>query len=101
MRDGWAQIIASERHILGFTHKEVAQRAGISETTSARAGSGCDVRVDSLMRILRVLGLRVVVMPEQFGVRRMGRLTSPAEPVTYLRSPMWLDGRYLRDGECQ
>lgn len=54
----WAQALRSARLALGWSQRELAQRAGVHQPQVARAERGDDVQLSLLVRLAAPLGLR-------------------------------------------
>lgn len=85
------RLLSQARRDKGLTQRALAEAAGVPQSTIARIESGVlSPRVQTLERILRALGLRLVTAPAPRGegvdrslIRRMLRLT-PEERVRYV-----------------
>ncbi len=71
--------VATRRHALGLTQRDLADLAGVSLTTLQALEAGRRAaRVDSLHRILRALGWALVALPVP-EARRAGAVLLPAD----------------------
>lgn len=87
-----AQSIARLRKSQGLTHQQLAERAGVSRMTVQRMEAGEDVRLHTMLDVLRVLDMDLLIVPgllrpevEQFvqaGGRVLGQRSSPDGPMS-------------------
>ncbi|WP_423596137.1 helix-turn-helix transcriptional regulator [Roseateles sp. MS654] len=87
-----AQMLARSRKSRGLTHQQLAERAGVSRMTVQRMEAGEDVRLHTLLDVLRVLDLDLVMVPEmlraeveqfiQAGGRILGQRSGPGGPMS-------------------
>jgi transcriptional regulator with XRE-family HTH domain len=87
-----AQALTRLRKSHGMTHGELAERAGVSRMTIQRIEAGEDVRLHTLLDVLRALDMDLQIVPEllvpevqqfiQAGGRVLGQRSGPGGPMS-------------------